>query len=651
MKLFQNKKIVIAVLLVLSVVLILNLGQTGIVNAQSENDWGEFQNLDTTGIAAPPTVDKAKESGGILFFLGSIAGAILNLLAGMIEWAVELGQQVIGLDVVRIGSGQVLAFANLGFVLAIIIIAFATIFRVQSYAMKQTLWKLIAAALLVNFSLTIAGAFISVSDILTTSFLSQIKGGIGSGLAGIVNPQTLPQTDSGVSGSIFSLGYWLKYLVSIFFVVIFSFILVLIFAFIFVMFLIRDVALALLLIVMPIVWLAWIFPGTVQHWQKWWREFMRWLFFGPIALFFIVLVVNTGNQLNSLSANIVSQGTIDEVSQAFERNKFLEPGFFAHVGQMFIVGGLLIGGVMLANKLGLFGSKAVYGGVQNVGKSFTGWVGRKGLQYGPGAYLGRAGFFRKGGEKSNAERIQEWAARQKPGIARWGAGLLAGGTAKLAAAGRENLVDRAKKELEGKSLTELRNVMATTLNTPKKIAATEKLKDMKELGGQNITRLLTVKQRNQFKRFGKGNVFSDIEKSVGASVEMMDAAINNQTTALKKATDEFTKKMKLGDIKSAHLNDIYSETPKFGRDKETSERLANSFTSGLIKNLPNAFSKIRPQIAGVNQGNFKRVLNEQLEKFEKTDKDSAKIANGIRESLEKNMGELTMDWGESNAKS
>ena len=86
-----------------------------------------------------------------------------------------------------------MSFTNLGFVLAIIVIAFATIFRIQSYAMKQVLWKLIVAALLVNFSLVIAGAFINIADNVTSSFNNKILGASGVGLstklAGVLNTQ------------------------------------------------------------------------------------------------------------------------------------------------------------------------------------------------------------------------------------------------------------------------------------------------------------------------------------------------------------------------------------------------------------------------------------------------------------------------------
>ena len=87
---------------------------------------------------------------------------------------------------------MMLNFTNLGFILAIIIIAFATILRLESYAIKQTLWKLIVAALLVNFSLVICGGIISVSKLTTDSFYNHITAGgktMGNVLGTLAQPQ------------------------------------------------------------------------------------------------------------------------------------------------------------------------------------------------------------------------------------------------------------------------------------------------------------------------------------------------------------------------------------------------------------------------------------------------------------------------------
>jgi len=66
--------------------------------------------------------------------------------------------------------------ANLGFVLAIVIIAIATILRFEKYGMQKLLPKLVAAAILVNFSLTIAGVLIDFSNVITTFFLDKATG-------------------------------------------------------------------------------------------------------------------------------------------------------------------------------------------------------------------------------------------------------------------------------------------------------------------------------------------------------------------------------------------------------------------------------------------------------------------------------------------
>lgn len=579
---------------------------------------------------ASSLVNGYANTGGLLGFLSSVAGAILTLFAGMIEWAVKLGQQIIGLDIVRIGAGNVLAFANLGFVLAIIIIAFATIFRVQSYAIKQTLWKLIVAALLVNFSLTIAGAFISVSDVLTNSFLSQIKGGIGTGLAGILEPQILAKVNDNAStlekiGSFFTSTYWLKYLVSLFFVVIFSFMLVLIFVYLFIMFLIRDIALALLLIIMPIVWLAWIFPGTAKHWQKWWSEFIRWLLFGPIALFFIALVVNTGNQLNKLSANIASQDTVNNINKAFQKNLLLEPGFFAHVGQIFIVGGLLVAGVMVANSLGLWGSKAVYGGVQNAGKMFGGWVGRKGLQYGTSP-LRRKGA--EEGAKSWSEGIQDWAGKQK-GLGRYAAGWLARGTTRLATLG-EGTIKPYEKRAAAMTVPDAKAAMLTATG-PFKIALTEKLTKAGELSGVDMAGLSTEANKKLFASFGQSKLFGNMEKGGLMSVEMakeigkMKAGKQYDQGALLKATEKLASSFVKKDIDSAAFKDLFSGKAKFGLDKDSVKTMSQYVARGFASQNSALVANIIPKLDANSRNNFEKTyrdaakhMPEVIENFNKT---------------------------------
>ena len=84
----------------------------------------------------------------------------------MIKELIEKSSKVIITFILFLFGFRLLGAAA-GFVLAIIIIAYATIFRRQSYAMNKTLGKLVIAALLVNFSFAIASGIISVSNNLT----------------------------------------------------------------------------------------------------------------------------------------------------------------------------------------------------------------------------------------------------------------------------------------------------------------------------------------------------------------------------------------------------------------------------------------------------------------------------------------------------
>lgn len=132
---------------------------------------------------------------GLAYAMGWIAAGVFYLGGALVDIALEINLGLLNSPLIQMGSSIILGFANLAFILVIIVIAFATMFRMESYAMKQTLWKLVVAALLVNFSLVIAGAFINVSHLLTEYFTSQIEGTAGGGistyLASVLNPQFL----------------------------------------------------------------------------------------------------------------------------------------------------------------------------------------------------------------------------------------------------------------------------------------------------------------------------------------------------------------------------------------------------------------------------------------------------------------------------
>src|SRR5690348_2301292 len=91
----------------------------------------------------------------VIFIATTIAGVVIAFETYLIGVVLQLSNNLVNTLAVQSGFQVTLAVANLGFILAIIIIALATILRRETYGIKKSLWKLIVAAILVNFSLII----------------------------------------------------------------------------------------------------------------------------------------------------------------------------------------------------------------------------------------------------------------------------------------------------------------------------------------------------------------------------------------------------------------------------------------------------------------------------------------------------------------
>src|SRR3989344_8919207 len=131
-----------------------------------------------------------KVIGSVFYAIGLLLGglaAIIAMIAGwLVNFAINLNFNILQNPIIDIGWRISRDIANLGFVLFIIIIAIATILRMQQYGAKSALGKLIAVALLVNFSLVFAGVFIDFSNMLTNFFIKNIASGDSGGLASAI---------------------------------------------------------------------------------------------------------------------------------------------------------------------------------------------------------------------------------------------------------------------------------------------------------------------------------------------------------------------------------------------------------------------------------------------------------------------------------
>lgn len=332
----------------------------------------------------------SKVMWAIAWFLAMIGGIVVAVVAWFVEVALNMSTQVVNSTPVQSGFPITLAVTNMGFVAAVIVIAFATILRYKDYVVKKTLPKLIAAALLVNFSLVFAGAIINFADQFTLYFIKQInpasEGSItnfASAMAGAFNPQknflqgTDPSAggDKAIEGVASSLGSEIgKYLVpvtstSFTLFAIIAIILTLI-AFV-ALLLIRYVYLVVLLIVMPFVWLMWIFPGTKKYFSDWWNKFLKQVFFAPVSVFFLYLAILFATKMSvegSPTGTATASNTFNSLNQF--GTEFLTTPVQNLMNSLVIVG-LMLGGMFAASKIGAAGAsaaqKAVIAGTGAIG--------------------------------------------------------------------------------------------------------------------------------------------------------------------------------------------------------------------------------------------------------------------------------------------
>jgi hypothetical protein len=303
--------------------------------------------------------------------------------------------------------------ANLGFVLFIILIALATIVRYQDYEAKKLLPRLIAAAILVNFSIAIPTVILNFTHILGNYFLDGI-GNPTQGLNGslsdsgamrlsteiatILAPQgplfdNLSTDDiaylagsndvndpvlKGASATVAMFGNIAFVLVTIF-----------VLGTLAVLFVVRFIALHILFVLAPIVWLFWIIPSLQHTFSEWWKKFFQHAFFLPASIFFIYLVILTGKGLFKVSAGLDTSGFVAEgASQSLQ--------VMMRWGAVnFVICGFLIGSIMVARSLSIKGAD----GAMRLGGDITSrarkWAGRKtadaGRAIGKGAIASQPG--------------------------------------------------------------------------------------------------------------------------------------------------------------------------------------------------------------------------------------------------------------------
>lgn len=393
----------------------------------------------------------------ILNTLGDVVQFCLNELfkisASLFEWALNRGFDSETVEVIKIGWTACRDFANMLFILIMVIIAFGTILRIEQYGVKKLLPKIIGIALLINFSFVFCSIIVDFSNITANFFIKDIKGKIGDENGAISGQLATAFNVTGIYTTIKNCDEILKVgilkcdnlnlIESIYSVVdplfkarcyktyadqadackkqggltvkidndnflqimlgyaIGSIVMIIaIFALSAgaLMILFRIIAIWFLITIVPLAFICYALPGLQENWKKWWTKFLHWCIFAPVYTFFIWMAIQIAlakaNTKMGIDASSVSlSGNYSALSSAFVNN----PG--GELISFFIIIGFLIGSLIVAQTLSIYGANAAMNIATNAKKGVAGWMGRQAMR--PTKGLGRltgAGALTAGGK-------------------------------------------------------------------------------------------------------------------------------------------------------------------------------------------------------------------------------------------------------------
>jgi hypothetical protein len=353
--------------------------------------------------------------GKLLFFL-LLSDAFLLISSGLLEWAVNQDISLMNNPLVSSGWHFVLGLTNLFFILVFVFIALSFILKLETFQAKKALPRLIAIALLVNFSLVFVGFFVDISQLFfkgivkalggnlfstVTSYLSNsvvaTLGMLGILMAGMIASAFVPLVNIAAQGAILGIVIALEMTLGLLsksvLMIIINILLGGIFLIYFVLFLMRIAIVWILAILSPFAFLCWVLPQTKKYWDEWFHWLIEWLTLGIFVIFLSLL------GLRLFASNILNWG-----------------------------GPLLSGTISNYFKNYLF-ILVYFGVVLYLSKRYVPQIANTLLSYGTGLAMGAVRFTRPftkrigGGVAeriAKSERVQRWAARQAQAEKGWG---------------------------------------------------------------------------------------------------------------------------------------------------------------------------------------------------------------------------------------
>lgn len=326
---------------------------------------------------------------------------------------------------------------NMFFILVLLFSAFCTIFQVEKWNIKKVWLNVLINALLVNFSLPIARLIIDISNVAMYYFLNHLFA--PSGTATTVTGSLIFSSFADVSklsAILMPKGFMEADIAYQIAMIIFTFILGMTLMVVAVLFVVRLIALTMLVMFSPVGFVGYIFPATAKYASDWWTQLFSYSFFAPIMIFIMAIALRIAQAMGNENSNsftaYAGANTVGSASMTW----IASAAFFT----IPII--VLWMGMGVAKSLGIAGAETVVGKAKGFSKTVAGWAGSgaKWATYGnPLARGVKEGVKEKAGIN---KMIKWWKAPSKIEAG------VKGGIVGLGSKTKGGLVGGAKSELE-----------------------------------------------------------------------------------------------------------------------------------------------------------------------------------------------------------
>lgn len=339
------------------------------------------------------------EAGIIAGVLSPILEAIVYVLGGLVVtvvWVMVKVAEYNGfINSAPVGFGWVIIrdICNMFFVVILLIIAIASILKIESYNYKKLLPKVVLMAVLINFSKIICGAALDLAQIVMMTFVNGFKD-VGPGNFMMASGLDKLLSFKNGSGDITELTIVTDMkAVGVYFMALFYLVVLLIVLIIMTLVLVfRIVMLWFLVLLSPLFFLLLSFPSGMTYAKQWSSQFVKYTIIGPILAFFIwVSMASFGTIAGGTQLVPVSDGSEGNIQGGGEGESLGvgvgvagSPSYFA---TFIICSAMLIAGLIITGQMGVAGGTLASGAVgkmKTIGGKVATWPAGFGLERGWG---------------------------------------------------------------------------------------------------------------------------------------------------------------------------------------------------------------------------------------------------------------------------